>query len=71
MTTPAQLLEYSLLVIWNDRDADRRLEAMKKTYVSDIHFYETDTGEPIIGHSTINELISKLQAKWQLDPGLN
>jgi len=32
MTTTAQLLEHSLLVIWNDRNEDRRLEEMKKTY---------------------------------------
>ena len=64
MTTPAQLLEISLLVIWNDRNADKRLEAMKKTYASDVHFYEFNSGEPIIGHKAINELISKLQSEW-------
>ena len=64
MTTPAQLLENSLLVIWNDRNADRRLETMKKTYAPDVHFYELNTGEVIIGHIAINELISKLQKEW-------
>ena len=64
MTTPAQLLENSLLVIWNDRNADRRLEAMKKTYAPDVHFYEFNTGEAIIGYKAINELISKLQKDW-------
>ena len=61
MTTTAQLLEYSLLVIWNDRNADRRLEEMKKTYAPDVHFYEFDTGKAIVGYKAINELISKLQ----------
>ncbi len=64
MTTTAQLLENSLLVIWNDRNADRRLEAMKKTYAPDIHFYEFNAGEAIVGHTEINELISKLQREW-------
>lgn len=64
MSTTAQLLETSLLVIWNDRNADRRLEVMKKTYVPDVHFYETNGEDPIIGHLAINELISKLQKGW-------
>ena len=64
MTTPAQLLENSLLVIWSDRNADRRLEAMKKTYAPDVHFYEFNTGKAIVGYKAINELISKLQKEW-------
>ncbi len=63
----AQLLEDSLLVIWNDRDADRRLKGMKKIYAPDMHFYESNTGEPIIGHQAINELISKLQKEWPIE----
>ena len=64
MTTPAQLLENSLLVIWSDPNADRRLEEMKKTYAPDVHFYEFNTEEAIIGYKAINELISKLQKEW-------
>jgi hypothetical protein len=64
MSTTAQLLETSLLVIWNDRNADRRLDVMKKTYTSDVHFYEANEGDPIVGHLAINKLISKLQAGW-------
>jgi len=64
MTTTAQLLEHSLLVIWNDRNEDRRLEEMKKTYARDVHFYEFNTGDAIIGYSAINDLISKLQKEW-------
>ena len=60
----AQLLENSLLVIWNERNADRRLEAMKQTYAPDVHFYEFNTGEAIVGHTAINELIAKLQKEW-------
>jgi hypothetical protein len=64
MTTLAQRLENSLLVIWNDRNAERRLEAMKGAYAPDVHFYEFNAGEAIIGHAAINELISKLQSEW-------
>ena len=60
----AQLLENSLLVIWNERNADRRLETMKQTYAPNVHFYEFDTGEAIVGHTAINELIAKLQSEW-------
>lgn len=67
MTTTAQLLEDSLLVTWNDRNAERRLEAMEKTYSSDIQFYESNTGNAIIGHKAINELISKLQTEWPIE----
>ena len=64
MTTPAQLLEHSLLVIWNDRNADRRLVAMKQTYAPDVHFYEFNAGKPLVGYTAINEVISKLQTEW-------
>jgi hypothetical protein len=64
MTATAQLLEDSLLVIWNDRKADRRLDAMKQIYASDIHFYESNEGTPVVGYQAINELISSLQAAW-------
>lgn len=64
MTTPARLLENSLLVIWNNRNANQRLEEMKKTYAPDVHFYEFDSGKAIVGYTAINELISKLQSEW-------
>ncbi|PJJ60204.1 hypothetical protein CLV45_1629 [Hymenobacter chitinivorans DSM 11115] len=67
MTTKAQLLEDSLLVIWNDRNADRRLEAMHKIYAPDIHFYESNAGNAVVGYQEINDLISKLQAEWPLE----
>ena len=67
MATTAKLLEDSLLIIWNDRDADKRLEAMKAIYHPDIHFFESNEGEPIVGHQAINELISTLQAQWPLE----
>lgn len=63
----AQLLENSLLLIWNDRNAGKRLELMKETYAPDIHFYESNTGEAIIGHQAINELISTLQKQWPIE----
>ena len=67
MATTAQLLEDSLLVIWNDRNSNNRLEFMKKTYATDIHFYESNDGNAIVGHQAINELISKLQAEWPIE----
>ena len=67
MTTTAKLLEDSLLVIWNDRNSEKRLQAMKKTYAPDIHFYESNEGYAIVGHQAINELISKLQSEWPIE----
>ncbi|WP_020598424.1 hypothetical protein [Spirosoma panaciterrae] len=67
MPNTAQLLEDSLLVIWNNRNADQRLEAMKRVYAPDIHFYESNSGKAIIGHQAINELITKLQAEWPIE----
>ena len=64
MTNTAQLLEDSLLVIWNDRNADRRLEAMQRIYAPDIRFFEGDAAAPVIGYQAINELISNLQTGW-------
>jgi hypothetical protein len=64
MANPAKLLETSLLVIWNDRDAHRRLAEMKKTYTPDVHFYEFHTATPVVEHEAINELIAKLQSDW-------
>ena len=65
--TTAKLLEDSLLVVWNDRNADNRMEAMRKIYAEDIHFFESNTAEAIVGHKAINELITKLQAEWPIE----
>jgi hypothetical protein len=67
METTAKLLEDSLLVIWNDRNTENRLEAMKRIYATDIHFFESNTGEAIVGYNAINELISKLQKEWPIE----
>lgn len=67
MASTAKLLEDSLLVIWNDRNADKRLEAMKSIYAKDIHFFESNTGTAVTGHKAINELISKLQTEWPME----
>ena len=64
MMSQAQLLETSLLVIWNDRNADRRLEMMKKTYTADVQFYEFNDAKPIVGFAAISDVITKLQAAW-------
>jgi hypothetical protein len=64
MENTAQLLEDSLLVIWNDRNAGNRLEAMKRIYAPGIVFYETNEGDAFEGFEAINELIAKLQSQW-------
>jgi len=67
MELTAKLLEDSLLVIWNDRNAQNRLEAMKKIYAPDIHFFESNSGNAIVGHDAINDMITKLQAAWPVE----
>jgi len=37
MENSERLLENSLLVIWNDRDAESRLKVMKEVYTEDIN----------------------------------
>lgn len=64
MQNSAKLLEDSLLVIWNDRNAENRLTAMQAAYATDIAFYESNDGPAIIGYQAINELITNLQAQW-------
>ena len=67
METTAQLLEDSLLIIWNDRAAERRLATMPRVYAPDIAFFESNTSEAFVGYQAINELISKLQSGWPAD----
>jgi hypothetical protein len=67
MMDTAQLLEDSLLIIWNDRNADQRLAAMPRIYAPDIAFFEGNAADAIVGHQAINELITKLQGEWPLE----
>jgi hypothetical protein len=67
MVTTAKLLEDSLMLIWNERNADIRLEAMHKIYASDIHFFESNIAPAIVGYQAINELISNLQKEWSIE----
>jgi hypothetical protein len=64
MATPAQLLEDSLLLIWNDRNAEQRLAVMQQVYAPDIAFFESDTSEAVVGYQALNALINNLQAGW-------
>lgn len=64
MKNPAQLLEDSLMIIWNNRNSMERLEAMQRIYHPDIHFFESDSGDAIIGYEAINNLITGLQTEW-------
>ena len=67
METTAKLLEDSLLVIWNDRNANTRINTMQRIYAPDISFFESNTVEAIVGYRAINELISKLQTEWPIE----
>jgi len=64
METTPKLLEDSLLIIWNDRDAGKRLKAMNDVYDENIVFYESNDGPAISGYEEINNLITKLQSTW-------
>ena len=64
MKNPAQLLEDSLLIIWNNRNSVERLQAMEQIYDQDIQFFERDSGNAIIGYEAINNLITGLQSEW-------
>lgn len=64
MENRKKLLEDSLLVIWNDRDPQRRLNAMDQIYAADIVFYENDESDAFIGFEAINNLIGNLQSAW-------
>ncbi|CAM3713040.1 nuclear transport factor 2 family protein [Mucilaginibacter galii] len=64
METTPKLLEDSLLVIWNDRDAARRLAAMENVYAANMVFYESNDGAAITGYQAINDLITTLQSQW-------
>jgi hypothetical protein len=59
-----KLLESSLLVIWSDRNAVSRLNAMQDIYASDIEFYESNDAAAVKGHQAINELITVIQSQW-------
>lgn len=67
MENSAKLLEDSLLLIWNNRQAESRSAAMKTVYSDDIVFYESNDGPAIVGHDAINELITKLQQQWPVE----
>ena len=67
MEHTAKLLENSLLVIWNDRNAQNRLKAMEEIYATDIVFYESNEGPAITGFQEINDLITILQAQWPVE----
>ncbi|MES2266771.1 MAG: nuclear transport factor 2 family protein [Bacteroidota bacterium] len=64
MENTSTLLEDSLLVIWNDRNADSRLKAMQNIYADDVVFYESDSGPAFEGYQAINDLIATLQSQW-------
>jgi hypothetical protein len=67
MNATSKLLEDSLLLIWNNRNAGERLDLMKRLYAPDIAFFENDTSDAFVGFEAINALIEKLQHDWPVD----
>lgn len=67
MQTTSILLQDSLLLIWNNRDAAERLTLMHNIYAPGIQFFESNDAEPFTGYEPINNLIGKLQADWPAD----
>ena len=67
MENAAQLLEDSLLKVWNERNDKIRIEMMRKIYSADIAFYESSESPAFVGHQAINDLIGKLQAQWPIE----
>jgi len=67
MNTTSHLLEDSLLLVWNNRNASERLDLMQKIYAPDIAFFEGNDRAPFVGLDAINTLISKLQSDWPQD----
>ncbi|WP_379966762.1 hypothetical protein [Epilithonimonas sp. UC225_85] len=64
MDTSSELLQDSLLLIWNNRNSAERIALMEKIYASDISFFESDNSEPFVGFKAIDELIQKIQQDW-------
>ncbi|MFP9098954.1 hypothetical protein ACLI09_07865 [Flavobacterium sp. RHBU_24] len=67
MDSSSTLLQDSLLLIWNNRNAAERLHIMGKIYAPSITFFESDNSAPFIGFESINTLIEKLQQDWPAD----
>lgn len=59
-TTP-ELMHASLLEVFNERDRNRRREAIARTYASDIRW--TDDDGVTTGHSALDAKAEALQAK--------
>jgi hypothetical protein len=58
-------LKMSLLDIWNERDNNRRIQAIESIYVDNSRFFEQE--EVINGHNGLNEFINKLHAQFPAD----
>jgi hypothetical protein len=58
----ADLLLRNLLEVFNERDAARRIGAVKSIYAKEAEFFEGD--ERIKGHDAINAKVSELQASF-------
>jgi hypothetical protein len=61
----ADLMLRNLQEVFNERDAARRIGAVKSIYAKEAEFFEGD--ERIKGHDAISAKVGKLQASFPLD----
>jgi hypothetical protein len=64
VATIAELMQATLLGVFNERDADRRRAAIARTYAPDVEF--SDPEETVTGHAAID---AKAQALLDTSPG--
>lgn len=59
------VIEKSLTEVWNERDADKRLQLIKKYYLPDFSFFEE--GKELKGHTVLNDFIGNLLSSFPDD----
>jgi len=59
MNASIQIMEDNLHLVWNERDARIRLDAIKKIYASDASLYHI--GDQVTGHEAINDSVTALK----------
>ncbi|MEV4537634.1 nuclear transport factor 2 family protein [Asanoa sp. NPDC049518] len=61
MATIEDLMKANLLSVFNERDGERRREAIARTYVADVRF--TDPEETVVGHEALDAKAERLLAE--------
>lgn len=67
MDSTLNLLQDSLMHVWNNRNPVERRDVMKKIYAPDIEFFENKDSAPFVGIEALHSLIDKLQLNWPPD----